>query len=241
MIGFIFCHGWSYAPPFWDALKLFFQNYPTVMWNLGYYQESTSLLCPQEKEAIVWVGVGHSLGFVTLLESGFAFDALIGLQAFTSFLGHDDALRNRRTKEYLFFKDQFQASPLGHVQDYQHFSETTLPENYYPFLREERLLNDLKALQTDYTPLLEAFQKPTLMLGSRGDMVVPPILLEDNFAHQPSVQLTFHPSKGHALGYYHAAWVAEQIQAFLAPLFQAKNTEEPKTNPQRDKNPFRQI
>ncbi|MGL5784001.1 MAG: hypothetical protein ACRCYZ_00710 [Alphaproteobacteria bacterium] len=223
MIGFIFCHGWSYAPSYWDSLKLFFQNHPTTMWNLGYYQENICLLSPKEKEGIFWVGVGHSLGFAKLLESGFFFDALVGLQAFTCFLGHDSVLHHRRTKEYLFFKEQFQASPLSHVQDYHHFSDAVLPEKYYPLLNQDRLLNDLKALQTDYTPFFERLHKPTLILGSKGDTVVPQALLEDNFEPHPWVELKIHPSKGHALGYHQTLWVAEQIQRFLEPLFKEKS------------------
>ena len=218
MIGLIFCHGWSYTPSFWNNLKVFFQHYPTVMWNLGYYQESPSKLLPQKQGAMTWIGVGHSLGFAKLLTSGFPFDALVGLQAFAHFLGNEPGLNARRRKEFLFFKEQVITAPLEKVIEFQEFSDAAILEKYHVLLREDRLKQDLEALTLNYNRIFEATKIPTLILGSRGDTVVPTPLLEDNFSDYSHVSCQIHPSKGHALGHHHAPWVAEQVQAFLKQL-----------------------
>lgn len=218
MIGLIFCHGWSYAPSFWNNLKLFFQDVPTVIWNLGYYQDQPSKLLPQQQEGVRWIGVGHSLGFAKLLTSGFPFDGLVGIQAFSNFLGNEPGLNTRRMKEFLFFREQVMSSPLEHILEFHGFSDATLPEKYYALLHEDRLKQDLEALSLNYNRAFQQMATPTQILGSRGDTVVPTQLLEDNFSNYPNVTCTIHPSKGHALGYHHAQWVAEQILGFAARL-----------------------
>ena len=100
---FIFCHGFGLTPSFWNPLLEYFEQESTFCLDLGYFGKKR-LRHPNNKQEFEYIGIGHSLGFTKLIESGVRFRYLIGINAFVSFLGNDPLLRQRRQRELEIFK-----------------------------------------------------------------------------------------------------------------------------------------
>jgi pimeloyl-[acyl-carrier protein] methyl ester esterase len=212
MIGYIFCHGWGLDPTFFALLRPHFAHDSALFWDLGYFGD---VHCPLPGDIIeTWVGVGHSFGFVKMLQTGIPFKGLVGLQAFVNFLGKKEQINAKRSLDLKAFEKKFKASPnsmLAYIQQACGME----PVQATPHL--ERLTSDLSALKADYSCLLSP-AIPTLLIGSADDTVVPPDLIRDNFQAYPQVRLLFHKEGGHRLCPASAPLAAQQIHDFAETL-----------------------
>src|SRR5688572_30283333 len=119
MIGFIFCHGWGFSPDFWDNIQIHFKGFPCLFWDLGYFGKVSRPLPTAITSHHQWIGVGHSLGFLKLLESAELFTAMIGLQGFTTFLGLSPVLNKERKRYLKKMITQFEKNPIKTLLDFR--------------------------------------------------------------------------------------------------------------------------
>lgn len=211
MKGIIFCHGWASHPSFWDPLRQHLKDVPCIMWDLGYFSPINCPL-PKESDLSEWIGIGHSIGFLKLLQSSLPLKAFIGIQGFTHFLGHNPALQRIRRKELQAMIALFETNPEEVVTSFRRNCQFP---SYQPtgHMDKERLLSDLKLLATDYSDLMPS--APSLILGSNKDTVTPPQLLRDNFDGHHQSKLVFHETAGHNLGFNDSAFVYRHINNFI--------------------------
>ena len=93
-------------------------------------------------------------------------------------------------------------------------------------LATDRLHQDLiRLIDIDVNPLLNALPSPVLALASQDDVIVSPALTASTFDQRHNTTLTWHADGGHALGYAHADWCAQQIQPFIQSLAHGQTTD----------------
>lgn len=222
--GLVLCHGWGMSPEYWQPLLEHFPSIPTFVWDCGYYApDSTTPKKPlpsYDKVNTLWFAVGHSFGVVQLLKSGFAFDGIIGLQSFVNFLG-DDTTEASQKKGLALMQKQFEKDPVALMKGF--YKNCQLPEAFQPNAKEAntaRLGEDLAALETDYSSLVETYgDLPSVWLASEDDAIVPPAVVAATVTQWTGeASLKTYPRGGHALHCHHPLWVAEQMMTFAASV-----------------------
>lgn len=180
----VFCHGWGASATIWDPLKPFLKQ--CVFWN--YDELPLSLKNSSEK----LIGVGHSLGFPKLLESGISFDMLIGIQTFTQFKPDIRPMLNA-----------FRKNP---VLTLQKFSKTSGVPVHFRNICYKKLEEDLQNL-----PLIHIIPNiPHLALASLDDPIVPV-----EYVYQQFKNIAIHPNGLHNLMAYDPAWCSQQILSYV--------------------------
>ena len=207
MLGFIFCHGWGYDPSFWDNLKPYFKGYKCIFWDLGYFGPSALPIAIDE--SVKWIGIGHSLGFLKLLNSPISWHKLIGLQAFLNFQGHAPSLKRKRSRDLLKLQNHFEEDAIGALLNFHKLCGMQPP---YQIMNIANLQKDLAILATTHS-LREKL--PCLILGCEDDLIVTKAVVQDNFSQYPQVQIVMHDKGLHTLGFSEPEFVKNTIFGFL--------------------------
>ncbi|MGB1230235.1 MAG: alpha/beta fold hydrolase [Holosporaceae bacterium] len=210
---YLFSHGFGLTPTFWKPLLAHFQKEQVFCIDWSSIEEPkklSRLLQSRFRAKTHFIGIGHSLGFSKLLHSNVPFKALVGLNAFTHFLGLGKALCQRRTQEHTHFETSFRRNAAQTLAAFYQrgglpTQETTVPHNI--------LLADLDLLRQK-----TAIRAPCLIINGTKDRIVPPALTKDNFHHEEHITLHMMHSGQHALGFLEAPKVAQQMKAFFACL-----------------------
>ena len=206
MLGFIFCHGWGYDPSFWNNLKPYFKNHPCIFWDLGYFNSSD--LRETEISSIKWVGIGHSLGFLKLLNCSIDWYKLVGLQGFINFQGNSSSLNKKRSRDFLRLQNNFEVDPNTTLSNFHKICGNMRPA--YSKINKQTMLDDLVFLNTIYT-----LKKHCLIIGSDDDLIVTKELIEDNFAQYMQVKIVMHNKGLHNLGFNEPEFVKNTIFDFV--------------------------
>ncbi len=208
---FVFCHGFALDARYWQPLRVHCHPHQVVCLELGYWQSPVELNQSDLQGQRV-VGVGHSLGFLKLLQSGLRFDYLIGLNAFRHFLGFDAVLARRRKRELAQLTRQLVCSPQQALPLFYQRSGLPAPEIAWSNLHLPRLLADLEALAQAVVQLPNI---PQLILAAKDDRVVPPELVWDNFGTCEQVTLEWLPFGQHGLGFWESEVVYQRLMSFI--------------------------
>lgn len=218
-IGLAFFHGWGLAPNFWRPLQTALAGHPQTeiqtLWNAGYFSPPEA---PDFSVATQWVAIGHSLGWATAWEH--APDAgwlgTVSLCGFTRFCAPAPGLAGQATRVVERMLRAFERNPHQVLHDF--LSRCDLAACLPPPITTM----DTQALHQGLQRLIDIHVNPPttacLALASRDDPIVSAALTESCFASQPETQLKWQDHGGHALGYRHAPWCAEQITAFVQGL-----------------------
>ena len=208
---FIFCHGFGYESTFWDNLRPFFFSDTCIFLDLGYFgSKRDELKIPPFTQVI---GIGHSLGFMKLLNSNVKFDYIIGLNAFTNFLGNDLDLRRTRTLELERLGENLLKSTIYTLKRFYLRCGVSSPNKDLSDICLERLIDDLEFLKSE-SNLPE--DSKLLIIGSEDDVIVPKELVLDNFERfGRDIELKFFPNGSHALGLLNSKSVYETIEGFI--------------------------
>lgn len=224
-IGLAFFHGWGLGPQFWQPLAAALRGHPHAFFDAGY---TGSAQQPDYTQVTQWVAVGHSLGWAHALQNpppgGWL--GMVSLSGFTRFCAHapDDEGQAKRVVERMV--RVFERTPQAVLQDFLTRCQLAdlMPEGDQA-LANDRLLDDLSRLiDIDVNPLLTALSSPVLALASQDDVIVSPALTASTFSQHANTTLTWHADGGHALGYAHADWCAQQIQPFIQSLPHGQTT-----------------
>jgi pimeloyl-[acyl-carrier protein] methyl ester esterase len=208
--GFIFCHGWGYDATFWSPLLPYFKKERTIVLDLGYFGDEKKALL--DDSSVEWIGIGHSLGLMKLMALPISFHQLIGLHGFLHFLGANEALNEKRRREWIGLKHAFKRNPMTTLANFHQRAGVRCQTFHDKPLDVTRLYEDLIELAS---PLSLVSSTSMLILGSQDDMIVPPELLDDNFHHHASVRVELIRQAQHGLGHLHPAWVYEKTVNFL--------------------------
>jgi pimeloyl-[acyl-carrier protein] methyl ester esterase len=212
MLGFVFCHGWGYDPSFWDNLKPYFGGHQCIFWDLGYFGPN-DLPMPALSSSIQWVGVGHSIGFLKLLNTPFPWYRLIGLQGFLNFQGISHSLKRKRARYLVKLQNHFEAGPTITLSKFHKICGNKDMQAFYPMVNRVTLLKDISLLATMHQ-LRENL--PCLILGSEDDLIVTKELINDNFGQHNQVQILMHNKGSHTLGFSEPTFVKNAIFDFLS-------------------------
>jgi pimeloyl-[acyl-carrier protein] methyl ester esterase len=203
----LFCHGFGFDPTYWANLSSCFSHTTPHFIDLGYFGHSFK---PKTlKEPLI--GVGHSLGFLKLLEMDLPFTHLIGLNAFTDFLGEDPFLKDKREKELSLLKRNLLKSPHTTLKNFYTRCGLKLGDFKNPqILSLNALVKDLDFLKT--AVFEKDFPCPTLIINTLDDVIVPKEITLENFSNKCT--LTFLNDGSHALGYKRTQEIDRHINTF---------------------------
>lgn len=197
-MSYLLCHGFGFADNYWKNLEPFLDD------DYEFWHED---FCPNPRR--IYVGIGHSIGFLKLNNSGIKFKALIGLQGFLNFCGTDTESVNAR-KENL---DRMIELCSQKTRDFLQFfyKACGYPEKIPEYISMEKLIADLNMMKFSYLHC----GAPTLIVGSHSDKIVEPSILRNNFSCEKMVQLKYINGVPHNLGYSKPKETFDVIKNFL--------------------------
>lgn len=212
MIGFAFCHGWSFdaqaLAPLRQALLQRLPDAACASFDLGFHGAPQVPQLPQE---IHWIALGHSYGFAWLLQQPQPWHAAISLNGFTRFCrrpGHPEGTPVRLLQA---MQAQLARDAHGTVRDFH--ARCGMPVAPALALDQAALLNHLDRLRELDLALPDL---PTLALATRDDAIVPPALTHACFAQANCTLREFAGDHMHLLREPDAT--ADAIAAFTRNL-----------------------
>ncbi len=187
--------------------------------DLGFFGPAKAVL-PQ---AVPWVGVGHSLGFLWLIRQ-LAVDpehrknclGLVSVNGFARFTRGEGFSAGVSPRIPAAMRARCGTDPDGLLRDFR--IKAGLPADLGPVavpgMDRERLALGLDWLaEWDVRGFLAAWDRPLLALACDGDRVVTPAITRASF-EATGRQVHWYADSGHLLPLIRPAWCAERIAAF---------------------------
>lgn len=198
MIHFVLAHGFGFTDDYWRNLRPLL---PGTCSMLGQP-------LPPLGASDIRVGVGHSLGFIHLIRSGFSFNLLVGLQTFLNFCGTGEERQARLSQVdamiRLFRRDASHAL----AQFYQacgYHSKQSQRANAETLIRHLGELKEVCSLP----------RSPALIVATRKDPIVPIHLVEENFSNSSAKLICLEEISHHSFGFLEASLAARLIEEEL--------------------------
>lgn len=195
---YLLCHGFGFTNEYWNSFV------PLLDGNVEFFDKN---LRPTSGKN--YIGVGHSLGFLKLNNSGIKFRALIGLQGFLNFCGNNPIKKKVLQKNLDRMISAFEKNPKQALAFFYKLCgyDGKIPSD----ISREELICDLKIMKSSF----DHCKVPTLIIGSEDDQVVAKNILLDNFQNNDLVSLKFLDGVNHTLGHTKAEKVFVLVQDFL--------------------------
>ena len=194
MTNYLLAHGFGFTNDYWQNLV------PLLDGNIYFFDD---LDLDKDK---TYVGIGHSVGFLKLNNSGLQFDALIALQGFLNFCGSSD--RMRKIREAGIAKVRNRVLINKHESLHQFRTFCGYDKKVITDIPLQTLLDELEMMGKGYAHC----GVKTLVIGSADDVIVPMSIINDNFSHLSNAIILQVDYAKHALGYIKTQIVAEKIQ-----------------------------
>ncbi len=194
---YLLCHGFSFSDEYWNNLV------PLLDAAYEFFDENKNY-----DSAKNYIGIGHSIGFQKLNNSGIKFKALIGLQGFLNFCNNDPIILENIDRMIHSFSISTDKSV-----DFFH-KVCGLPQAISNDSSADQLLSDLESMKYGY----KHCGYPTMIIGTNDDPIISKQNIIDNFKSLPEIKLSFIEGQHHALGFLNAAEVVQQIQDFLKSI-----------------------
>ena len=199
---YLLCHGFGFNNSYWDNLiPLLDDEYEFFDANFKMSSEKN------------YVGVGHSLGFLKLNNSGVNFRALVGLQGFLNFCGSEPGHRKILQKNLERMMKECEKNPTRFLKFFHKLCGHDRQFDLQNFSKEN-LINDLKIMRNSY----KHCGSPTLILGSHEDKIVEDMILKDNFENKKNIRLRYIDGVNHTLGFSKPKETVEAIRHFLMEI-----------------------
>ncbi|MDR0632147.1 MAG: alpha/beta hydrolase [Holosporaceae bacterium] len=193
---YLLCHGFGFSNKYWRNLIPFLDG--EVIFSDDNSDKNRR-----------YVGIGHSIGFQKLNNSGLKFDCLIGLQGFINFCGSDQNTRNERAAN---LDQMLQISAVDIAKSLEFFYRLCkYPDPIPKNIRADVLMEDLKSMKESYPHC----GCPTLIIGSEQDEIVPLSIIKDNFQNVRNVTVEEINDVPHSLGFCEPEEVSQKIENFL--------------------------
>jgi pimeloyl-[acyl-carrier protein] methyl ester esterase len=197
MIKYLFCHGFGFAADYWKNFSPLLTKGEANFIDLGYFNKRSDedILQSYGDNNSLKIGIGHSLGFMKLINSGIKFDLLIGINAFHDFLGPAE-LYNQRKDEHTKLLEHFNKSPIPTLKNFYRRGGLKTPLDNLEVLSTTTLNEDLNFL-LNHVALPQNI--PILIINSLDDIIVPPALTLANFSGHKNVSLKLLKSGSHSI------------------------------------------
>lgn len=196
---YLLCRGFGFTNDYWENLI------PLLDDKFDFFADGF-VPNPNEK----YVGIGHSIGFLKLNNSGIKFKALIGLQGFLNFCGTASPKKEILQENLNRIIELFSKNPENSLKFF--YKACGYEKNIPAEISQKRLISDLKMMKLSFTHCGAA----TLIIGSEQDTIVGKDILEDNFEHL--CPLKFINGVNHTLGFSKPQEVYGTIKIFLNSL-----------------------
>ncbi len=219
---FVLMHGWGSTGDYWQNLTPLLQDNDYFVYELGYFnninqtssQDLQNFIDSHQGDKII--GIGHSVGFIKLLEQNVNFDYVFGVQSFVNFLPIEQMQTN-----FSDFVEQCKGDPIKTLTElyqrsdiYDYFAKYL--ENDGEHVNAALVVQDLQDLAINKSYLLDKIQNNYYIFGTEDDVAVPPLTINNNF---PKDHVKFlDVEAGHGLGIKYADLLANEIFAVLKNL-----------------------
>lgn len=207
----IFRYGLGFSNSFWTHLLQFFQEYRYFLIEENYFDNTSKRFSRDENEDFE-VGIGHSLGFWKLCKTTAKEKYLIGINAFTNFLGKDSRLYSLRNMEYETFKAHFHKQPINTLKNFYTRCGFTNHNVNFSNVNLSAIQEDLNLLAS---PIELNSESKVLIINSLDDPIVPKAITDDNFINTKA-QIHYLEKGKHALGFQYAKQVSKIILDFIS-------------------------
>ncbi|MDR0678298.1 MAG: hypothetical protein LBF44_02045 [Holosporaceae bacterium] len=195
---YLLCPGFGFSNKYWRNLA------PLLDGSVVFFDDNYKI---DKKKR--YVGIGHSLGFQKLNNSGIKFDFLIGLQGFLNFCGNEPNEKERRRRNIhrlikMLTNDAYQTLKIF-------YDACQYPDP----ISENIVVDDLKADLLSMEQSYPHCGHLTLVIGSDADQIVPLSVINDNFIPVPKVIVKKIDGINHLLGFVRAEEVSKKIRDFI--------------------------
>jgi pimeloyl-[acyl-carrier protein] methyl ester esterase len=193
---YLLCHGFGFSNEYWGNLI------PLLDGEIAFFDDDFD-------KTKRYIGIGHSIGFQKLNNSGIKFDFLIGLQGFINFCGNDPGEGKIRGENIDRMIKMFEADVSQALKLFHNVCRYPDPVHEKAVCKQS-LMDDLLSMKKSY----EHCGCPTLIIGSGEDEIVTMSLIHDNFQHMGNVIVEEIDGVPHSLGFHKPAEVSEKIKKF---------------------------
>ena len=196
MKNYLLAHGFGFTNDYW-------QNLTPLLDGAIYFFDA-----PDLDKSKTYIGIGHSIGFLKLNNSGLKFEALVALQGFLNYCGSSDRMRKIREAELAKCRENVNLNKNECLRKFREFCGYT--QDVLADIPLHLLQDELNMMENSY----EHCGVKTLVIGSTDDVIVPMSIINDNFAHLTNVKIMQLDNGRHALGYLYPELVAKKIYEF---------------------------
>jgi pimeloyl-[acyl-carrier protein] methyl ester esterase len=195
---YLLCHGFGFSNEYWRNLI------PLLDGDIVFFNDNDSLDRNRR-----YVGIGHSIGFQKLNNSGLEFDCLIGLQGFINFCGSNPSMKNEREANLDHMLRIFTEDAAKGLEFFYRVCKYPgpIPKN----IDANILTEDLRSMKESYRHC----GCSTLIIGSEQDEIVPLSVIKDNFQNVRNVTVEEISGVPHSLGFHEPEKVFRKIKFFL--------------------------
>ncbi|MBF0177757.1 MAG: hypothetical protein HQL63_13065 [Magnetococcales bacterium] len=217
----VWVHGWALGPGMWRGMTRRLPEWRHQLPDLGFFASPTPLHIPSTP----WVGIGHSLGFLWLLEEMRQERlpmthclGLVSINGFTRFCRGDGLAHGVHPKILHGMASRCRTDPETLLRDFR--QKAGLPMDLGPIpmaaLDQNRLLLGLQWLEKwDNRDLLAGLTLPILALAGTDDAVVLPAHTRQLFADHEKMSCHWLENGHHMLPLLQPAWCVEKLEEFL--------------------------
>ena len=194
---YLLAHGFGFTNDYWKNLVPLLDGEVHFLDDAGLDVSKT------------YIGIGHSIGFLHLNNSGVRFEALVALQGFLNFCGSTERMRKVREAGVEKVRAELLRDKVASLTRFR--SACGYHEPVDADIPMQRLLAELDMMTEAYRHC----GVRTLVIGGKDDAIVPMSLIRDNFGNLRNVSIIQTDGVGHSLGYNMATFVAEKVDEFL--------------------------
>ena len=197
MKNYLLAHGFGFTNDYWQNLI------PLLDGNISFFNDHNL------DDTKTYIGLGHSLGFLKLNNSGLQFESLVALQGFLNYCGSTDRMRKIREKSLQGVRTKIIKDKNESLKQFRKFCG--YDKEVLADISLSILLDELEMMGKSY----EHCRVKTLVIGSADDLIVPMSIINDNFANINDVTILQVNAGRHALGYLYPELIAKKISEYL--------------------------
>jgi pimeloyl-[acyl-carrier protein] methyl ester esterase len=191
-------HGWGFSNEYWRNLV------PLLDGDIVFFDDDYKI-----DKTKRYIGIGHSVGFQKLNNSGINFDFLVGLQGFLNFCGSEPSEKKLREENIDRLGKMLVADAVQTLKTF--YDACRYPDPVPENISVDDLAADLLSMKKSHAHC----GRPTLIIGSDEDQIVPMSIINDNFDRMPNVVVEEINGVVHSLGFFKAKEVSEKIKDFI--------------------------
>lgn len=210
----LLAHGWGLGPGSWRQLRSALTSTETNALDFGFFGPAA---IPEIKDRPA-IGIGHSLGFLWLLNNynNYNFLGLISINGFARFSAADDFPgTGKKVLQRMISKTG--VAPKKVLEDFR--KQAAAPPCKTPPLEKiniNALIEGLSWLRDwDRREALSRAEIPVLALAAEDDAIVSPAATKASFGKARQAKIAWSETGGHALLLNKPEWCAKKIQYFM--------------------------